>query len=112
MSQLHVTPRLHFVDLQATRPLIAFWGGLALVDVGRLAGASPLVQVAAITALVAGCSYGGSLVVAACVGGIGWLVVNGFVVHQLGQLDFVGTSDVLRAALFLGVALAVARRRR
>jgi hypothetical protein len=91
---------------------MALWGGLALVDVGRLVGASPLVQVAAITALVAGCSYGVGNVAAVSVAGIGWLVVNGFVVHRLGQLGFVGTGDVVRAALLLGVALAAVELRR
>ena len=112
MSQQHVAARLHLPDLQATRPLLALWGGLALIDVGHLVGAAPLVQVAAITALVAGCSYGVGRVVAVCVAGIGWLVVNGFVVHHLGQLGFVGSGDVVRAALLLGVALTAAEVRR
>jgi hypothetical protein len=112
VSQEHVAARLHLPDLQATRPLVALWGGLALVDMGRMVGASPRAQVVMIVALVAGCSYGDSWVVAVCVGGIGWLVVNGFVVHQLGQLGFVGTSDLVRAALFLGVALAATESHR
>ena len=45
---------------------------------------------------------------AAGVAAIGWLVVNGFVVHSLGQLGFVGTSDLLRGLLLLAVALAAA----
>jgi hypothetical protein len=36
-------------------------------------------------------------------------VVNGFVVHSLGQLGFVGTGDLLRALLFWMVALGAAR---
>ena len=83
-----------------------------MLDVGRLVGAPPLPQVAAITVLVAGCSYGVGRLVAACVAGIGWLLLNGFVAHQLGQLGFVGLGDVVRAVLLLGVALGAAERRR
>jgi hypothetical protein len=108
VSHPPVTARLHLSDLRATRPLIALWGGLAALDIGRVAGAPPLPQVAAITLLVAGCSYGAGRLVAACVAGIGWLLLNGFVAHQLGQLGFVGPGDGVRAVLLLGVALGVA----
>jgi len=112
VSEQHVTARLHLPDLPATRPLLALWGGLAVLDGGRLLGAAPLVEVAAITALVAGCSYGVGRLVAVCVAGIGWLLLNGFVAHQFGQLGFVGLGDVVRAVLLLCVALRVAERRR
>ena len=112
MSHPPVTARLHLADLRASRPLFALWGGLAVLDVGRLAGASPVVQVASVAVLVAGCSYGVGRVVAGCVAVIGWLLLNGFVAHQLGQLGFVGLGDVVRAVLLLGVALGAAERRR
>jgi hypothetical protein len=107
VSHPHVPARLQLLDLQSTRLGIALWGGLALLDLGRSVGAAPLVQVAAVTALVGICSRGVDRVVAACVAGIGWLLLNGFVVHAWGQLGFVGTGDVVRAALVLGAALGV-----
>jgi len=83
-----------------------------VLDVARLAGTSSLVQVGAIAALVAGCSYHVGRVVAGCVAAIGWLLLNGFVVHQFGQLGFAGAGDVVRAVLLVAVALAVAERAR
>ena len=43
---------------------------------------------------------------------LGWLLLNGFVVHRCGQLGFVGVGDLVRALLLLGVALTVAGLRR
>ena len=108
MSDLHVPAPLRLADLQPTRLLVVLWGGLAVVDIGHLLGAPPLPQLAAVTALVAGCAFGARHAVAAGVAAIGWLVANGFVVHSLGQLGFVGTSDLLRGLLLLAVALAAA----
>ena len=45
---------------------------------------------------------------AVSIAGIGWLLLNGFVVHEYGQLGFVGIGDVARAGLLLGVGLTVA----
>jgi len=102
---------LHTLELQATRLLVALWAGLALLDVVRLMGPAPLVQLAAITALVACCSLGVSRAMSVNVAGIGWLLLNGFVVHRYGQLGFVGVGDVARAVLLLGVALTAAELR-
>ena len=112
MSHPPVTTHLHLRELRATRPLIALWGGLFVLDVGRVVGAAPLAQIGAITVLVTGCSYGVGRLVAVCVAGIGWLLLNGFVAHQLGQLGFAGTGDVVRALLLLGAALTVAEQNR
>jgi hypothetical protein len=76
-----------------------------VLDVGHVVGAPPVVQVGVVAALVAVCSYAATRVIAVCLAGIGWLLVNGFVVHHLGQLGFVGVGDLSRAALLLGVAL-------
>ena len=74
-------------------------------------GAAPVVQLAATAVLVGGCSLGVSRAVAVSVAGIGWLLLNGFVVHAYGQLGFVD-GDVARAALLLAVGLTVAGLRR
>ena len=112
MSQLHGASQLRLIDLRATRPLLALWGGLAVLDLGRSAGAAPQLQVTAVLALVACCSWGAGKVVATCVAAIGWLLLNGFVVHQWGNLGFAGVGDVVRGALLLVVSLAVAEPRR
>ena len=62
-------------------------------------------------ALVACCSLGVSRAVAVSAAGIGWLLLNGFVIHEYGQFGFPGRS-IVRAGLLLGVALAVAGLRR
>jgi hypothetical protein len=120
VTQLHVPARLHLhpfphprlADLWATRPLLALWGGLAVLDVGRVLRAAPLVEVAAIAALVAACSYGVNRLLAVGVAAIGWLLLNGFVVHASGELGFVGLGDVVRAVALLAVALAATAVRR
>ena len=100
------------MDLRSTRPLLALWGGLAVLDTGRLLDVTTPVQVVAVAAVVAGCARGVGRVLAVGVAAIGWLLLNGFVAHQLGQLGFVGTGDVVRAVLLGGVALVVAEPRR
>jgi hypothetical protein len=112
VSEQRVEMRLHVSELPAWRLVLALWGGLALLDTARLLGGTPAVQVAAVTALVAVCSYGVPRTVAVCVAAIGWLLVNGFVVHELGQLGFTGGGDVVRAGLLLVVALYAAGGRR
>ncbi len=62
--------------------------------------------------LVACCSLGVSRAVAVSAAGIGWLLLNGFVIHEYGQFGFSGVADIVRAGLLLGVALAVAGLRR
>jgi hypothetical protein len=108
MSDLPLGTHLSLADLPATRPLLALWGGLAVLDVGRLVGAAPTVQVAFMAVVVAACSYGAGHILAVAVAGIGWLLLNGFVAHGWGQLGFTGGGDVVRAAVLLVVAQGVA----
>ena len=107
MSHPPLAAPLELHRLETTRLAVALWGGLAVLDLTGLVGAVPLVQVALITLLVAACSYRVRRSLAVCVAGIGWLLVNGFVVHQLGQLGFTGLGDLGSAVLLVGVALAV-----
>lgn len=109
MSEHDLHLRVH--DLPAGRALIALWGGLAAIDATQSLS-EPMVQLGAVTAVVAVCSLGVGRGAACVVAGIGWLLVNGFVVHGFGQLGFVGVGDVLRAVLLLGVALAATELRR
>ena len=108
MSEQGVQSGLPLPELPAWRLLIALWGGLGVLDLSRLVGATTLAQEAAVMVLVAACSHRVGRTVAVCVAAIGWLLVNGFVVHELGQLAFTGAGDVVRAVLLLGVALYTA----
>ena len=85
----------------AGRLFIALWGGLALVDLGRPAG-RPLSGVLVLV-LVGCCGIGQTLPAAAAIAGTGWLVLNGFVLHEYGELGFSPTSLWLLGAAFLAV---------
>jgi hypothetical protein len=106
VSEPRVEQHLPLSGLPSTRPFLALWGGLAVVDLGRVAGTTFTWQFAAVTLLALACSVGVARAEAVCVAGICWLVVNGFVVHDLGQLGFSGSGDVVRAVILLAAALA------
>lgn len=108
MTQPALAAPLKVRRLETTRLAVALWGGLAVLDLARLLDAAPLVQVVLIAVLVAGCSRGVRRATALCVAGIGWLLVNGFVMHQFGQFAFVGLGDLGSALLLVTVALAAA----
>jgi len=40
--------------------------------------------------------------------GLGWLMLNGFVVNQYGALSWHGNSDVINLAVLVGVAVLTA----
>lgn len=89
------------------RMFFALWGGLALIDVTRPAGA--LVAGTAVVVLVAGCGFGQQPLSAAVVAAIGWLLINGFVQHRYGELGF-GSASWAVLALVLVVGLVVSLR--
>jgi hypothetical protein len=89
------------------RLFIALWGGLVVVDLTRGAG-GPLTGVLVVL-LVGCCAIGQSIPSAASIAATGWLVINGFVQHQYGELGFGATSWWLLAAVLL-VVLTVALR--
>jgi hypothetical protein len=91
----------------AGRLFITLWGGLLVVDVARPAGA--LVAGALVVALVACCGVGQSLLASTGIAATGWLVINGFVQHQYGELGFGRASWWLLAAVLV-VVLTVALR--
>jgi hypothetical protein len=88
------------------------WGGLLLVDIGRLTDAPSYVELASVALLVAVVSLGMRTTSALAGALVGWLVVNGFVDHRLGVLGFDGTPDVVRLAVLAGLAVAATRVRR
>jgi hypothetical protein len=91
----------------AGRVFVALWGGLAVVDVSRPGGG--LLAGALVLVLTAACAAGQSLLPATAVAGTGWLVIDGFVQHQYGELGF-GPASWWLLALVLTAALAVASR--
>jgi hypothetical protein len=90
------------------RLFVTLWGGLALVDLTRPAGGG-VIAGGLVIGLVALCGIGLQVHAAAAVAGTGWLVLNGFVLHQYGELGFGATSWGLLAAVLV-VVLAVAVR--
>ena len=89
------------------RLFVALWGGLAVVDVTRPAGG--LLTGTLVVGLVACCAVGQSIAAATAIAGTGWLVLNGFVQHQYGELGF-GRANWWPLAVVLVVVLAVASR--
>jgi hypothetical protein len=89
------------------RLFVALWGGLAVVDLTRPAGG--LLTGALMVVLVACCGVGQSIPAAASIAATGWLVLNGFVLHQYGELGFSRASWWLLGAVLV-VVLAVALR--
>lgn len=87
------------------RVFVALWGGLAVVGLSRPAGG--LLAGGLVLVLTAGCAAGQSLLPATAVAGTGWLVIDGFVQHQYGELGF-GPASWWLLALVLSAALAVA----
>ena len=104
--------RVRWARLAGVRVGIVLWGGLAVVDVSSLAGAPSYAEVAALAVLVTLASVGARAVTALCAAGVGWLVVNGFVVHSVGVLGFDGAPDTVRLILLVVLAVAASRVRR
>lgn len=91
----------------AGRLFLSLWGGLAIIDVTRPTG-SRLLAGALVAVLVGCCAVGQSVPAAAAIATTGWLVLDGFVQHQYGQLGFGPTSwGILVAVLVVVVTVAM-----
>ncbi|MBB6627773.1 hypothetical protein H5V45_10615 [Nocardioides sp. KIGAM211] len=108
----HDTLRTQVLTAPPYRLFVALWGGLAAVDVGRAAHASPTVQVALLALLVGACSVGQRPLPALTVAGVAWLVATGFVAHDDGRLALSGSADAVRLTVLAGVALLATEVRR
>ncbi|MCW2781644.1 MAG: hypothetical protein JWR35_2093 [Marmoricola sp.] len=96
--------RAHVRQLPSYRVFLVFWGGLALV--GLTDGLGATARVILMAALVAACCRRATRMTVLLVAGTAWLLVNGFVVNNYGQLHLVGGTDVVRLLLLVGVGLA------
>ena len=101
-----------WAELAGVRVGIVLWGGLALVDLGRLAHAPSYAELGAVALLVTASAVGMRTTTALVAALVGWLVVNGFVVHSVGVLGFDGAPDVARLGLLVGLAATASRARR
>ena len=104
--------RVPWAELPGVRVGIVLWGGLALVDLTRIAGAPAYVGLGALALLVTAASVGMGTRTAVCAAATGCLLVDGFLEHRYGVLGFDGVHDVAVLALLLGLALAATRARR
>jgi hypothetical protein len=100
-----------WADLAGVRIGIVLWGGLVLVDLGRLVAAPSYVELGALAALVTAAATGMRTTTGLAAALVGWLLVDGFVEHRYGVLGFDGPRDTTILALFLGLALVATRRR-
>jgi hypothetical protein len=100
---------LPLASFASVRLAVVLWGGLVLVDLGRLAHAPSYLDLALVALLVAAASIrmrAGTAVAAALVG---WLLVDGFVEHRYGSLGYDGLPDTARLALLVAVAVVATR---
>ena len=95
-------PEPFWSRLPGFRLCTSLWGSLLVIDVAR--GAPPWVSILLVGLVVALSSLGQSPGLALIAGGIGWLVVTGFVVNDLGVLAVSGWADALRLLVLLGAA--------
>ena len=95
-------PEPFWARLPGFRLYTSLWGSLLAVDVAR--GAPPWVPILLVGVVVVLSSFGQSPGVALISGGIGWLVVTGFVVNDFGVLALSGWADALRLLALLGAA--------
>jgi hypothetical protein len=98
-----------WLELAGTRVGIVLWGGLAVIDVTRIAGVPPYGALGALAVLVTMTSAGTRTAVAVSGGVVGWLLVDGFVEHRYGLLGFDASRDPFVLALLVGLAAGAAR---
>jgi hypothetical protein len=101
-----------WAELAGVRVGLVLWGGLFLVDIGRMTHTPSYAELGAVALLVTASSVGIRPRAALAAAVVGWLVVNGFVVHRFGVLAFDGAPDVARLGLLVGLATTAARARR
>jgi hypothetical protein len=100
---------LRLASLAGIRLAVVLWGGLLLVDLGRMAHAPSYLDLTVISLLVAAASLRMRAGTALAAAAVGWLLVDGFVTHRFGVLGYDGAPDLARLALLAGVAVLATR---
>jgi hypothetical protein len=78
----------------------------ATLIAGVTAPADAAVRLAVLAVVVGGfAAVTADLAAAACTAGIPWLLLNGFLVNELGRLTWHGPADVWRAVVLAGAAV-------
>jgi len=73
---------------------------------GVVAPSAPAVRLAVLAVVLGNfAALTADLTAALCTAGIAWLLLNGFLVNELGTLSWHGTADVWRAAVLAGAAV-------
>ena len=106
---LSVPTRIPWVDLAGFRVGIVLWGGLAVLDVGRLTRIPSYAELGAVALLVTAASVGMRPLTGICAAVVGWLLVDGFVEHRYGVLGYDVAHDTAVLTLLVGLALATTR---
>ena len=101
--------RIPWSDLAGVRVGVVLWGGLAVLDAGRLAAAPPYVELGAVALLVTAASIGMGATTGAAAAFVGWLLVDGFVEHRYGVLGFDAARDLGTLLLLTFLALLSTR---
>jgi len=103
---LSLPTRVPWVDLAGFRVGLVLWGGLGVLDVGRLAAAPSYAELGAVALLVMAASVGMRTTTGICAAVVGWLLVDGFVEHRYGVLGYDTARDTALLVLLVGLALA------
>jgi hypothetical protein len=103
------TIRIPWSELAGVRVGVVLWGGLGLVDVGRLTAAPSYAELGALAVLVTLASVGMRTRTGMCAAVVGWLLVDGFVEHRYGVLGFDAAHDSAILTLLAGLALLATR---
>jgi hypothetical protein len=106
---LSVPGRIPWSDLAGVRVGIVLWGGLAALDVGRLASAPTYAELGVVAFLVAVASIGMCPPTGLASAVLGWLLVDGFVEHRYGVLGFDAARDLATLLLLTLLALLSTR---
>jgi hypothetical protein len=88
---------------------VVLWGGLAVLDVARIAAAPSYVELGAVGVLVTAASLGTRPATGVVSAVVGWSLVDGFVEHRYGSLGFDVCRDLGVLVLLLSLALIPTR---
>ncbi|HEX3930201.1 MAG TPA: hypothetical protein VHW64_05825 [Nocardioides sp.] len=101
-----------WAELAGVRVGIVLWGGLAVLDLARIAAVSSYAAGAVMVLLVTAASVGAATRAGLGAAGTGWLLIDGFVEHRAGVLGWDGRHDLALLVGMTALALLATRARR